>query len=109
MEYSDQGTQYQTSQSEEPTGAVSDPYGGLYDSGPGRSVNITGASGSHLVFSRSANLTYHGNISGGLDVTQSGSDVVLLDGDNTFTGGATVSSGTLQLASDTACCLMGRA
>ena len=102
LEYSNQGTQYQTSQSEEPAGAVSDPYGGLYDSTSHNSVNITGNAGSHLVFSRSADLTYHGNISGGLDVTQSGSEVVLLDGDNTFTGGTTVSGGTLELASSTA-------
>ena len=112
LEYSNQGRtgrqQPQASQSEEPAGAVSDPYGGLYDSTSGKSVNITGTSGSQLVFSRSANLTYNGDISGGLDVIQSGSDVVLLGGDNTFTGGTTVSSGTLELVSNTAL-LMGQA
>ncbi len=102
LEYSDPGTQYQTSQSEEPSGAVSDPFGGLYDSGSGRSVNITGSKGSNLVFSRSAALTYNGNISGGMDVTQSGSDDVVLGGDNTYTGGTTISSGTLTLDSQEA-------
>ena len=61
-----------------------------------------GAGGGHLVFSRSANLTYRGNISGDLDLTQRGTDTVLLSGDNTYTGGTIVSSGTLVINTSTA-------
>ncbi len=92
-----------TGTAEEPVGAVSDPNGALYDLTTHNSVNFSGgAGGGHLVFSRSANLTYRGNISGDLDLTQRGTDTVLLSGDNTYTGGTIVSSGTLVVNTSTA-------
>ncbi len=59
------------------------------------SVNFTGTNG-HLVFSRTANITYRGDISGGIDLTQSGTGAVVLTGTNTYTGKTVVDGpGTL--------------
>ena len=89
---------------EEPSGAVADPYGGLYDTTSGNSVNITGGSGGgHLVFSRSTAMTYGGNISGGLNLAMEGDSglLVLSSTNNTYTNGTDVEDGTLEaLASD---------
>jgi fibronectin-binding autotransporter adhesin len=71
------------------------PYGALYDQTSGNSVNIAGQTGTHLVISRTADLTYSGNISGGLDLTTSGTGTVALSGSNTYTGGTFVDAGTL--------------
>ena len=74
----------------------SDPGGALYDPVSGNSVNFTGTNG-HLVFSRTANITYRGNVSGGVDLTQTGTDTVVLTGSSTYTGKTTITGGTLQL------------
>jgi fibronectin-binding autotransporter adhesin len=78
-------------------------YGTLYDeTGYGKSLNFNGgAGGGHLVFSRTADtsLSYAGNISGALDLTQEGTDVLVLSGTNTYAGGTYVESGTLKIAS----------
>ena len=89
----------ETDPNPEPTAADPDaapnPYGVLYDQTSGNSVNITGQTGTHLVISRTADLTYGGNISGGLDLTTSGTGTVILSGSNTYTGGTMVDAGTL--------------
>ena len=81
-------------------------YGTLYDeTGNGNSVNFTGGAGAgHLVFSRTADssLSYAGNVSGSLNLTQEGTDSLVLSGSNSYTGGTDVSSGTLVAASATA-------
>ncbi|MGO9115295.1 MAG: beta strand repeat-containing protein [Thermoguttaceae bacterium] len=80
-----------------------EPNAALYDSGSGNSVNfVGGAGGGHLVFSRSADLTYRGNISGDLDLSQEGSGMLVLSGSNNYSGGTIVSSGTLMVASASA-------
>ncbi len=70
----------------------SDPNGAFYDSVSHNSVNFTGTNG-HLVFSRTANITYRGDISGGIGLTQNGSGTLLLTGSNTYTGGTYVPNG----------------
>ena len=74
----------------------SDPGGALYDAVSHNSVNFTGTNG-HLIFSRTANITYRGNISGGVDLTQTGSDTVLLSGTNTYSGNTYVAGGMLEI------------
>ena len=95
-----------TDPNSEPTAADPDaapnPYGALYDQTSGNSVNITGQTGTHLVISRTADLTYGGNISGGLDLTTSGAGTVILSGSNTYTGGTIVDAGTLIAANASA-------
>ncbi|MEI8374978.1 MAG: autotransporter-associated beta strand repeat-containing protein [Planctomycetota bacterium] len=72
----------------------------LYDTGGSNSVNFTtGEGGGNLVFSRTANLTYRGNIHGSLNLTQNGTGLLLLSGSNDYTGDTTVSSGTLAITS----------
>jgi len=54
------------------------------------------ANDGSVIFSRSSEITYTGNISGNGDVTQAGSGGTLtLTGTNTYTGDTTVSAGTL--------------
>ena len=80
----------------EPIGAVAEPNAALYDTTTHNSVNFTGIGGStggHLVFSRSTDLTYRGNISGALDLTQSGPGELILSGSNSYTGGTLVDAG----------------
>jgi autotransporter-associated beta strand protein len=50
-----------------------------------------------LAFNRSDNVTFGGLISGGGAVTQIGSGTTVLTNDNTYTGGTTITLGTLQL------------
>ncbi|MBW5824972.1 autotransporter outer membrane beta-barrel domain-containing protein [Yersinia kristensenii] len=52
---------------------------------------------STLVFNRSDALTYDGVISGSGSLNQAAIGVLTLTGDNTFTGGTTISAGTLQI------------
>ncbi|CNE13442.1 autotransporter outer membrane beta-barrel domain-containing protein [Yersinia kristensenii] len=52
---------------------------------------------STLVFNRSDALTYGGVISGSGSLNQAAIGVLTLTGDNTFTGGTTISAGTLQI------------
>ncbi len=50
-----------------------------------------------LVFDHSNSIVYAGNISGTGSLTQGGTGRVILNGTNTYTGGTTISSGTLQI------------
>ena len=75
---------------------IAEPNAALYDTVSGNSVNFSGgAGGGALLFSRSTNLVYRGNINGNLSVTQSGSNLLLLSGSNSYTGATNVNSGTL--------------
>ena len=71
---------------------------------PARSLGNGGTTGSVigdivdngvLVFNRSNALTYGGVISGSGSVTKSGAGALTLTGDNIYTGGTTISAGTL--------------
>lgn len=53
-----------------------------------------------LNFNRSDNKTYSGSISGTGSVVKSGTGTLILDGTNSYSGGTTISGGTLQVASD---------
>lgn len=53
-----------------------------------------------LSFNRSDSKTYSGNISGTGSVQQNGSGTLILSGTNSYSGGTTISAGTLQVASD---------
>jgi fibronectin-binding autotransporter adhesin len=79
----------------------SDPGGALYDPVSGNSVNFTGTNG-HLVFSRTADITYRGNISGGIDLTQNGTGTLVLTGSSTYTGGTYVPTGTVEVEASSA-------
>lgn len=50
-----------------------------------------------LAFKRSDTIVFSGVISGGGAVSQTGAGTVVLAADNTYTGGTTISSGTLQI------------
>jgi autotransporter-associated beta strand protein len=81
----------------------------IYDStvqlGAGGTTGSWGGSGiavaSSLVFDRSDTLTYGGLISdfngGHGSLTQAGTGTLILAGNNTYTGGTTISAGTLQI------------
>ena len=55
------------------------------------------ANNGTLVFNRSNSYTFGGLVSGTGGVTQLGSGTTILTADNTYTGGTTISAGTLQL------------
>jgi autotransporter-associated beta strand protein len=55
-----------------------------------------------LVFNRTDNYTYAGGVSGTGSLTQAGSGTLVLSGYNSYTGGTTISTGTLKLGSATA-------
>ncbi len=61
------------------------------------SGNIT--NDSALVFNRSDDLSFSGNISGFGSVTKSGAGALLITGDHSYSGGLTVSAGYLQIGS----------
>ncbi|MFZ5677586.1 MAG: autotransporter-associated beta strand repeat-containing protein [Pseudomonadota bacterium] len=52
---------------------------------------------SALVFDRSDEITYADEISGSGSVTQQGAGTLILTGENTYMGGTTISTGTLQI------------
>jgi len=80
-----------------------EPNAALYDTATQNSVNFSGgAGGGYLVFSRSDDLAYRGNISGTLDLTQGGEGNLVLSGTNTFVGATSISSGTLSIVAGTA-------
>jgi outer membrane autotransporter protein len=56
--------------------------------------NIT--NNAAVVFDQNVNGTYTGNMSGAGSLTKQGSGTLILTGSNTYTGGTTVSAGTLQ-------------
>jgi autotransporter-associated beta strand protein len=68
---------------------------GIYGSVSGNIAN----SGS-LIFSNTTNTTCSGNITGTGSVTKYGAGALTLTGDNTYTGGTTISSGTLQIGNN---------
>lgn len=59
--------------------------------------DVSLASGAALLVNRSDNVLLNGNISGDGRVEQNGSGVAVLAGNNSWTGGTTISSGTLQI------------
>jgi autotransporter-associated beta strand protein len=61
------------------------------------SGNVASAAGSVLQFNQTVTGTYASVISGGAAVTKAGSGILILSGVNTYTGGTTVSAGTLRL------------
>src|SRR5260370_24020142 len=65
----------------------------------GTSGSITGnvADNGTLAFDRSDAVTFGGVISGTGSLVQLGSDTLTLTGNNTYSGGTTISTGTLQL------------
>jgi fibronectin-binding autotransporter adhesin len=50
-----------------------------------------------LVFDRSNSVTFNGIVSGSGSLTQAGAGTLILTGNNTYTSGTTISSGTLQI------------
>jgi autotransporter-associated beta strand protein len=80
-----------------------EPNAGLYDIALHNSVNFTsGTGGGHLVISRSDTVTYRGNISGGIDLTNSGAGMLTLTGTNSYSGGTYVDNGTIVANSSSA-------
>ncbi|MCX7514740.1 autotransporter outer membrane beta-barrel domain-containing protein [Frateuria hangzhouensis] len=65
----------------------------------GKTGSITGdvIDNSSLVFNRSDDLTFNGIVSGSGSLEQAGKGRLILTGTNTYTGGTTISHGTLQL------------
>ena len=61
------------------------------------SGNVASAAGSVLQFNQTATGTYAGVISGGGSVIKTGAGLLALSSSNSYTGGTTVSAGTLQL------------
>ncbi|ODA67265.1 Extracellular serine protease precursor [Methyloligella halotolerans] len=55
---------------------------------------------AELVFDQTADGTYSSVISGTGTVTKTGAGTLILTGENTYTGGTTISAGTLQIDSD---------
>jgi autotransporter-associated beta strand protein len=81
------------------TGGTTISAGTLQIGNGGTSGSITGnvLDNSVLAFNRSDSLTFGGIISGTGSLVKLGTGTLILTGNNTYTGGATVSAGTLQL------------
>jgi fibronectin-binding autotransporter adhesin len=62
------------------------------------SSNVTVSAGGILAFNRSDALTFGGPISGGGSLNKLGGGVLSLSGSNTYSGGTTISAGTLSVA-----------
>ncbi len=71
------------------------------------SPSVTLGSGASLVFSQSDSLTYSGIISGNGNLTQAGPGLLTLIGSNTYSGGTTISAGTLQVGNGLAAGTLG--
>lgn len=59
--------------------------------------DVTGASGSTLIFDHSNAVTFAGNISGSTLLEQAGSGVLTLTGNNTYAGGTQIQDGTISI------------
>ncbi|KXO75887.1 autotransporter-associated beta strand repeat-containing protein [Brucella anthropi] len=59
--------------------------------------NVTVDTGAALAFNRSGPITYSDLVSGTGSLRQDGAGTLILTGANTYTGGTTISSGTLQI------------
>src|SRR5262249_45363331 len=81
------------------TGGTTISAGTLQLGNAGTTGSVTGniVNNAALTFNRSNALTYAGVVSGTGTVTQSGTGTLTLSGANTYTGGTTISAGTLQL------------
>lgn len=81
------------------TGGTTISAGTLQIGNGGTSGSITGnvVNNASLVFNRSDAAGFGGVISGTGSVTKLGNDALILFGDNTYTGGTTISSGFLQV------------
>src|SRR5207249_9662751 len=81
------------------TGGTTISAGTLQLGNGGTTGSIAGdvANNGTLAFDRSDTLTFAGNISGSGSVNQIGTGTTILTANNTYTGGATISAGTLQL------------
>ncbi len=81
------------------TGGTTITAGTLQIGNGGTTGSITGniVDNAALVFNRSDALTYAGVISGTGSLTQAGIGTTILTGANTYTGGTTISAGTLQI------------
>ncbi len=71
--------------------------GGTLGTGGTYSGNVAVSSGALFNYSSSATQTLSGVISGGGLITQMGPGILILTGANTYSGGTTVSAGTLQI------------
>jgi autotransporter-associated beta strand protein len=73
--------------------------GGLQIGSGGTTGSLAGniTNNAALVFNRLDNPTFAGEISGSGSLTQTGSGILILLGSNTYTGGTTISAGTLQM------------
>ncbi|MGP9809918.1 autotransporter outer membrane beta-barrel domain-containing protein [Rhodopseudomonas sp. NSM] len=83
------------------TGGTTISAGTLQIGDGGTAGSITGdvTNNATLVFNRSDAIGFGGVISGTGSVTKLGTDALLLFGDNTYTGGTTISAGFLQVGS----------
>jgi len=81
------------------TGGTTISAGTLQVGNGGTTGSVAGniANNSALTFNRSNALTYAGVISGTGSLTKSGAGTLTLSGDSTYTGGTTISAGTLQI------------
>lgn len=86
------------------TGGTTITAGTLQIGNGGTSGSISGnvLNDAVLAFNRSNNYTFSGDISGAGSLSKLGAGTLTLSGNNSFSGGVTVESGTLRLASNTA-------
>jgi autotransporter-associated beta strand protein len=81
--------------------SVSDPSATLQIGNGGTSGNLSATTSidveGAMVFNRSDTFTFPASIGGGGSVRQAGSGTVIFTGDHGYTGGTTISSGSLQL------------
>lgn len=61
------------------------------------SGDVSISSGAQLAFSRSDTMTFGGVINGGGSLTKGGAGTIILTGSNSYFGGTTINSGTLQI------------
>ncbi|KQZ79330.1 hypothetical protein ASD55_01010 [Rhodanobacter sp. Root561] len=81
------------------TGGTRINLGTLQIGNGGTTGSITGdvTNNASLVFDRSDDVTFNGIVSGSGSLLQAGARTLILTGPNTYTGGTTISTGTLQL------------